>query len=63
MAALNTGRKTGYSPNKKTDLAEYFDSLDLGVDAIDDWDEFERAWAEEEFRSRASGLPHSKDDR
>lgn len=29
-------------PKRKVDLTEYFDGVDLGVDAIDDWKEFER---------------------
>ena len=60
---MKTERKNGCSPNKKIDLTVYFDSLDLGIDAIDDWDEYQRAWVEEEFRSLAIGLPRSKDDR
>jgi len=29
-------------PKRKPDLTEYFDSVDLGVEQILDWDEFER---------------------
>ena len=29
-------------PKKKSDLTKYFDSVDLGVDYIEDWEEFER---------------------
>ncbi len=29
-------------PKKKVDLTAFFDKADLGVDAIDDWDEFEK---------------------
>ncbi len=29
-------------PRRKPDLTKYFDSLDLGVDQIEDWEEFER---------------------
>ena len=29
-------------PLKKGDLTAFFDSVDLGIDKLDDWDEFER---------------------
>lgn len=29
-------------PKKKVDLKAFFDKADLGVDAIDDWGEFEK---------------------
>ncbi len=29
-------------PKKKTDLKALFDKVDIGVDAIDDWAEFEK---------------------
>ncbi len=29
-------------PKKKADLRRFFDSVNLGVDALDDWSEFER---------------------
>ena len=29
-------------PKRKPDLTKYFDSLDLGVDFIEEWKEFER---------------------
>ena len=31
---------------KRPDLTKYFDSVDLGVDAIGDWEEFERKFYE-----------------
>jgi hypothetical protein len=62
MAELNAERYTRQSPNKKIDLTAYFDSLDLGVDAIDDWDEFQKAWAEAEIRNQASGLRRSQEE-
>ncbi|MBS7648767.1 MAG: AbrB family transcriptional regulator [Candidatus Bathyarchaeia archaeon] len=34
-------------PKRRPNLAEYFDSVDLGVDAIGDWKEFERKLREE----------------
>jgi len=33
-------------PKKKPDLTKYFDSVDLGVDAIGDWEDFERRFYE-----------------
>ena len=33
-------------PKKRPDLTKYFDSVDLGVDSIEDWDEFEREFYE-----------------
>ncbi|MHA1616776.1 MAG: AbrB/MazE/SpoVT family DNA-binding domain-containing protein [Candidatus Njordarchaeales archaeon] len=33
-------------PLKRIDLRKYFDSVDLGVDAIGDWKEFEKRLAE-----------------
>lgn len=33
-------------PLKRVDLRKFFDSLDLGVDAIGDWREFERKLVE-----------------
>jgi len=33
-------------PKKKPDLTKYFDSVDLGVDFIEEWDEFEREFYE-----------------
>jgi bifunctional DNA-binding transcriptional regulator/antitoxin component of YhaV-PrlF toxin-antitoxin module len=35
-------------PKKRGDLTTLFDSIDLGVEAIDDWDEFEKTVTEEE---------------
>lgn len=35
-------------PKKRGDLTALFDSIELGVEAIDDWDEFEKTLAEEE---------------
>ncbi len=29
-------------PKKKADLRRFFDSVNLGVDAVDDWSEFEK---------------------
>jgi len=29
-------------PKRKADLRRFFDSADLGVDAVDDWSEFEK---------------------
>jgi len=34
-------------PKKKGNLTTLFDSIDLGVEAIDDWDDFERTLTEE----------------
>ncbi len=33
-------------PKKKPDLTKYFDSVDLGVDFIEEWEEFEREFHE-----------------
>ena len=33
-------------PKKKPDLTKYFDSVDLGVDFIEEWEEFEREFYE-----------------
>ncbi len=33
-------------PKKKPDLTRYFDSVDLGVDFIEEWGEFEREFYE-----------------
>ena len=33
-------------PKKKPNLTKYFDSLDLGVDFIEEWKEFERRFYE-----------------
>ena len=33
-------------PKKKPDLTKYFDSADLGVDFIEEWEEFEREFHE-----------------
>ena len=33
-------------PRRKPDLTKYFDSLDLGVDSIEEWEEFEREFYE-----------------
>ena len=33
-------------PKKKPDLTKYFDSVDLSVDFIEEWDEFEREFHE-----------------
>lgn len=33
-------------PKKKADLTKYFDSVNLGVDYIEDWGEFEREFYE-----------------
>ena len=33
-------------PKKKPDLTKYFDSLDLNVDFIEEWGEFERRFYE-----------------
>jgi len=33
-------------PKKKPDLTKYFDSVDLGVDFIEEWEEFERKFHE-----------------
>ena len=33
-------------PLKRVDLRKYFDSVDLGVDAIGDWKEFEKSLIE-----------------
>jgi len=30
------------TPKKKPDLTKYFDSVNLGIDAIGDWEGFER---------------------
>ena len=35
-------------PKKRGNQTELFDSIDLGVEAIDDWDEFEKTVTEEE---------------
>ena len=35
-------------PKKRGDLTALFDTLDLGVESIDDWSEFERIVVEEE---------------
>ncbi len=35
-------------PKKKIDLRAFFDQVDLGVDAIGDWSEFERKFYETE---------------
>ncbi|MEM0336069.1 MAG: hypothetical protein QXT33_06685 [Thermofilum sp.] len=29
-------------PKRRIDLTEYFDKVDLGVGAVEDWEEFER---------------------
>lgn len=34
-------------PKRRPNLTEYFDSIDLGVEALGDWDEFERKLREE----------------
>jgi hypothetical protein len=36
------------------DLTKYFDKVDLGVESIDDWSEFEAWFAEQEFHKIAS---------
>jgi bifunctional DNA-binding transcriptional regulator/antitoxin component of YhaV-PrlF toxin-antitoxin module len=33
-------------PKRKVDLRKFFDKANLGVDAIDDWDEFEKLFSE-----------------
>lgn len=33
-------------PKRKPNLRKYFDSVDLGVDIIEDWEEFERKFHE-----------------
>ncbi len=33
-------------PKRKVDLTEYFDSVDLWADTIDDWKEFEKKFSE-----------------
>jgi len=33
-------------PKRKPDLTKYFDSVDLDVDFIEEWDEFEREFYE-----------------
>jgi|Deesub1362A_J573_1020465.scaffolds.fasta_scaffold00471_27 bifunctional DNA-binding transcriptional regulator/antitoxin component of YhaV-PrlF toxin-antitoxin module len=33
-------------PKKKSDLTKYFDSVDLGVDFIEEWEELEREFYE-----------------
>lgn len=33
-------------PKRKPDLTKYFDKVDLGVDFIEKWDEFERKFSE-----------------
>ena len=50
MAVLTKKRCTKRSSFKKNVLSTYFDSLDLGVDAIDEWGEFQRALTEKEIR-------------
>ena len=35
---------------KRPDLTKYFDSVDLGIDAIGDWEEFERKFYEIHWR-------------
>lgn len=35
-------------PKKKIDLKAFFDKIDLGVDAIGDWSEFEKKFYEAE---------------
>jgi len=34
-------------PKRRPNLIEYFDSVDLGVEAIGDWKDFERKFREE----------------
>ncbi|MFP3909705.1 MAG: AbrB/MazE/SpoVT family DNA-binding domain-containing protein [Archaeoglobaceae archaeon] len=33
-------------PKKRPDLTKYFDSVDMGVEAIEDWEEFEEKFHE-----------------
>ena len=48
---------------RRVDLTKYFDTIDLGVDSIGDWSEFEQLFAEQEFHRIESSTKASTNRR
>ena len=50
VVILRKGDELRILPLKRVDLRKYFDRVDLGVDAIGDWKEFEKMFVEKRRR-------------